>query len=49
MKRCDSGWWKRRGRSRAGEYRRLQLKLEEQGMHVNHKKVYRVCTGRRGC
>jgi len=23
-------------------YRRLQLKLEEQGMHVNHKKVYRV-------
>ncbi len=23
-------------------YRRLQLKLEEKGMHVNHKKVYRV-------
>ncbi len=23
-------------------YRRLQLKLEEQGLHVNHKKVYRV-------
>jgi putative transposase len=23
-------------------YRRLQLKLEEQGMHVNHKRVYRV-------
>jgi putative transposase len=23
-------------------YRRLQLKLEEKGLHVNHKKVYRV-------
>jgi putative transposase len=23
-------------------YRRLQLKLEEKGMHVNHKRVYRV-------
>ena len=23
-------------------YRRLQLKLEEQGLHVNHKRVYRV-------
>src|SRR5437667_732937 len=23
-------------------YRRLQVKLEEQGMHVNHKRVYRV-------
>ena len=23
-------------------YRRLQIKLEEQGMHVNHKRVYRV-------
>ncbi len=23
-------------------YRRLQLKLEERGMHVNHKRVYRV-------
>ncbi len=29
-------------------YRRLQLKLEEQGMHVNHKKVYRVYRGKRG-
>jgi hypothetical protein len=29
-------------------YRRLQVKLETKGMHVNHKRVYRG-TGKRGC
>ena len=29
-------------------YRRLQLKLEEKGMHVNHKRCI-GCTGKRDC
>ena len=37
------------GKRRRFGYRRIGILLERKGMHMNHKKLYRLSTGRKGC